>query len=89
MRPSAESRIMSDARQIERLRWRCRRGLLELDLILARYCERWLPQLGPEHWRALDAVLMYPDNELLDFITGRKQCPQLELRPLIDQMRNV
>ena len=61
---------MSEA---DRIRWQCRRGLLELDLVLAAFLDR--------HFRALDAhdvalfreLLERPDNELLDLVIGRAE----------------
>ncbi len=50
-----------------RLRWNCRRGLLELDLVL----ERFLPTLRKEDLQPLQALLELPDNDLWDIIIGR------------------
>ena len=49
----------------ERLKWQCRRGLLELDLVLKRYLEK---NPGDDSLRAL---LDLPDNDLWDIIAGR------------------
>jgi antitoxin CptB len=54
-----------DAAARNRLRWKCRRGLLELDIVLGRYLER-----RPED-RMLSELLETPDNELWDIISGR------------------
>ena len=50
-----------------RLRWKCRRGLLELDLVL----ERFIPILKDEDVQPLNALLELPDNDLWDIIIGR------------------
>jgi antitoxin CptB len=50
-----------------RLYWKCRRGLLELDLVL----QRFLPKLRDEDAPMLDALLDLPDNDLWDIISGR------------------
>jgi antitoxin CptB len=55
----------------ERIRWRCRRGLLELDLILTRFLERHLQALDAAQIAALDTLLNMPDNDLLDLVMGR------------------
>jgi antitoxin CptB len=49
----------------ERLKWQCRRGLLELDLVLRRYLEK-----NPDD-DSLRALLDLPDNDLWDIIAGR------------------
>ncbi len=53
----------------ERLRWRCRRGLLELDLVLARFLEA--NALEGAELAAFEALLELPDNELWDLVAGR------------------
>jgi antitoxin CptB len=50
-----------------RLYWKCRRGLLELDLVLARF----VPTLRDEDVQPLQALLDLPDNHLWDIIAGR------------------
>ena len=50
-----------------RLYWKCRRGLLELDLVL----QRFIPILRDEDVRPLHALLELPDNDLWDIISGR------------------
>ena len=49
-----------------RLYWKCRRGLLELDLVLARF----VPTLKDEDVQPLHALLELPDNDLWDIIAG-------------------
>jgi antitoxin CptB len=50
-----------------RLYWKCRRGLLELDLVL----QRFIPILRDEDVRPLHQLLELPDNDLWDIISGR------------------
>ncbi len=58
-------------REIERIRWRCRRGMLELDIVLGRFVERHYTGLDPAGREAFDALLDMPDAELWDIITGK------------------
>lgn len=55
-----------------RMLWRCRRGLLELDIMLARFVTRHYEVLTPSQLQAFDRLLDYPDNDLWDLVTGRK-----------------
>ncbi|MBZ4200988.1 MAG: succinate dehydrogenase assembly factor 2 [Methylotenera sp.] len=57
--------------QVRRLSWRCRRGLLELDIVLQRFSSTYLAGLSPTELLALDALLDLPDNEFLDVVTLR------------------
>ena len=51
----------------DRLYWKCRRGLLELDIVL----QRFIPTLKDEDMQPLVDLLDLPDNDLLDIIMGR------------------
>jgi len=62
--------IMTDTEK-RRLSWRCRRGLLELDIVLQRFAEKYLADLSAAELAAFDVLLDYPDNEFLDVVTGK------------------
>ena len=47
-----------------RLRWRCRRGMLELDLVLAQFLQRHWLQLTAPQLAEFDALLDLPDQSL-------------------------
>lgn len=53
-----------------RLLWRCRRGLLELDLVLKAFVENHYPALGPDELRYLDQLLDLTDTELWALVVG-------------------
>jgi antitoxin CptB len=53
------------------LRWRCRRGKKELDLVLARFLERHLAGLDAAQRAAFERLLALEDEDLLDLILGR------------------
>jgi succinate dehydrogenase flavin-adding protein (antitoxin of CptAB toxin-antitoxin module) len=61
---------MSDE-EVRRLSWRCRRGLLELDIVLQRFSEKHLSTLTKTELLAFDSLLDLPDNEFLDVVTSR------------------
>ena len=56
---------------LSRLRWRCRRGMQELDLLLMRYVERDYPFAAAEHRAAFESLLTLQDPEILELLTGR------------------
>jgi antitoxin CptB len=56
---------------MDRIRWHCRRGLLELDLVLNRFLERDFATLSPDQREAFKGLLEYPDNDLWDLLSGR------------------
>lgn len=59
--------------EARRLIWRCRRGMLELDIMLTRFVERAYGQLSPEQLASFDALLNVADNDLWDLVTEKKQ----------------
>ena len=69
--------------EIDRVRWNCRRGLLELDLVLAKFLDRYLENLSPGRLAAFRRLLDYPDNELWDFVTGKMAPPDAESAQII------
>ena len=71
---------MSDA---DRIRWQCRRGLLELDLVLAKFLDRHLEDLSPGRLAAFKRLLDYPDNDLWDLVTGKMAPPDAESSQII------
>ena len=56
-----------NALDLHRLKWQCRRGLLELDLVL----QKFVSALRDEDVQPLMALLELPDNDLLDIVMGR------------------
>jgi len=57
--------------ELDRVRWHCRRGLLELDLVLSRFLERHFVDLPPEQRAAFKSLLEQPDSVLWDLVCGR------------------
>lgn len=69
---SVDSRQLVDQRALSKLKWRCRRGLLENDLFIARFFARFQDSLTVEHAQALNRLMDLSDNDLLDLHLGRK-----------------
>jgi antitoxin CptB len=58
--------------ELYRLKSDARRGLLENDLILQRFFERYGAQLNAEDGKVLSQLLALDDNDLMDLLIGRK-----------------
>ncbi|HXS51375.1 MAG TPA: succinate dehydrogenase assembly factor 2 [Usitatibacter sp.] len=76
-----------DHRALERLRWRSRRGLLELDLVFDRFWSGRGARMNEEEAARLEALLELPDNDLLDIVMGRAEAPEAKLRHVVDMLR--
>ncbi len=70
-------------KELERARWRCRRGLLELDIVLQRFMDKHYPQLSETELQQLATLLDLSDNDLWDMITTRKEPEDASLGPVL------
>jgi len=75
--------------EFDRLRWRCRRGLLENDLILARFLDARGAAISEQEVVALDRLLALSDNELWDLLAGRQEPADAAVKPLLDALRAI
>lgn len=64
---------MIDERALSKLRWRCRRGLLENDLFIDRFFTRKGEQVSVTEAEGLTALMDLADNDLLDLLLCRKE----------------
>jgi len=71
---------MSEA---DRIRWQCRRGLLELDLVLAKFLDTHFNNLSSAQIVVFTRLLDYPDNDLWDFAAGKRPPPDAESASII------
>lgn len=76
-----------DDRKLEKLRWRCRRGLLELDMVLINFLEQRYQSLSLPEQNAFEKLLAVPDDTLLAYMQGAQKPLESELRELVDKIR--
>ena len=72
--------------EFDRIRWRCRRGLLELDLVLERFLQQRFDGLDAGERRLFDELLDEPDTDLLDLALGRAE-PAPRFRAVVEMLR--
>ena len=72
-----------DEHALGRLRWRCRRGLLENDLFLEKFFKRHGGHLAVRHAEALERLMDLSDHDLLDLQLARKTLA--EVSPALDE----
>ncbi len=85
--PSGAGALPRDDKRIERLRWRCRRGMLENDLILARFLDARGTAISEVEEAALTCLLDLSDNELWDLLSARTESEDATLLPLLRTLR--
>ena len=62
-----------DERTLSKLKWRCRRGLLENDLFIERFFQRHETTLTQRQGQALSTLMELADNDLLDLLLRRRE----------------
>ena len=82
-----ESWLLNPA--FKRVRWRARRGLLELDIVLGRFIEAHYAQLDEAGRQTFEVLLDMPDNPLWDMIAGRMEAAAVEQQALLEKIRAV
>lgn len=82
-----------DSGTLSRLRWSARRGLLENDLIIERFFNRYAQTLSMTDVLALDQLFDLSDNDLLDLFLGRTKPPGnldcVEVKQVLQQLQQV
>jgi antitoxin CptB len=90
--PARPSAAAIDARALSKLRWRCRRGLLENDLLLERFFARATP-VSEDDASGLAMLMELTDNDLLDVFLGRQKPPphldRPEVRRVVEAIRSA
>jgi antitoxin CptB len=80
-----------DERALSKLRWRCRRGLLENDLFIERFFRHHEETITTRQATGLMTLMDLADNDLLDLLLGRKppagEVDTPEAREVLAQMR--
>jgi len=70
-----------------KLRWRCRRGMLELDILLNNFVNKKYTQLNFEQKEIFDQLLDYPDQLLFDLFLGHMQSSDDNVSELVQTIR--
>jgi antitoxin CptB len=78
---------MSDV-QINRLRWRCRRGMRELDQLLSWYLEERYPRVDDINKAAFRDLLEQQDPELWSWLSGRDKPHDPHWKGIVDEIRS-
>ena len=87
----AMQEALLDERALSKLKWRCRRGLLENDLFIERFFTRHEAGLTVGQAEGMNVLMDLADNDLLDLLL-RRQEPQgdintTEVRQVLEMLR--
>ncbi len=70
-----------------RLQWRCRRGMLELDLLLQKFLARFYSSSSAAELAAFEELLTYSDPLLLDILLGKKVTADQAVAKIVERVR--
>lgn len=77
---------MDDAARAARLRWRCRRGMRELDAVLTSFMASAYASLDAADKSRFEALLDLPDPELYAYLAGRTEARDPDVARLIQSI---
>ena len=77
----------AEAAELRRLRWRCRRGMRELDQLLERYLDRRWTEASETERGTFLRLLDCEDDRLWRWVLGHERADDVELQSLVEQLR--
>ena len=79
---------ISTQENLSRLRWQCRRGMLELDEFLLNFLDKQYKQLSDDQKQTFEQILDLPDQLLLDYLLGQTRPIDMDVADVIQQIRH-
>ena len=78
---------MGDIERVRKLKWLCRRGMKELDILLERFIDNHQESLADGSWPELEALLRTEDDLLWDWFQDSSNPAASRYLELLDQIR--
>jgi len=75
-----------DAKQIARVRWRCRRGMLEMDVLILPFFDRCFDGLSEQEQLDFDAMLDCNDPQLFAWVMEQERCEHPRFAYIVDKL---
>lgn len=76
-----------DELSFKKLRWACRRGMLELDVLLGNFLEKAFLSLPPEEQADFIRLLSFNDQELFLWLTGKESTEDVAIARMVEKIR--
>ena len=70
-------------------RWQCRRGMLELDILLNNFVDTKVSALTQQQKQSFELLLSYPDQTLLDLLLGNSVSSDPQISAVVQQIRST
>jgi antitoxin CptB len=81
--------VDSAAHGLSAYRWQCRRGMLELDLLLNNYVDNKVAALTQQQKLTFERLLTYPDQTLLDLLLGNAVSSDPAIATIVQQIQST
>lgn len=81
--------MAEQAVSLSRIRWRCRRGMLELDLLLQGFVDKGFEQLDETGKTLFIRLLELPDQTLYEYLMGQPADREREFDDVIERIRHT
>jgi antitoxin CptB len=75
--------------ETNKLRWKCRRGMRELDVVLLHYLERHYPDANAKNRATFERMLDMQDPELYFLILGKTTTDDKDVSDVVATLRNT
>lgn len=79
---------MFDKQRFGRLKWACRRGMLELDVLFMPFVETGFADLSDEQQVLFERLLTFDDPDLYAWFMGHQACEDKEIKGMIEHILN-
>jgi antitoxin CptB len=77
----------SELTEVSRLRWQCRRGMLELDALLGDFVEQHYTRMQKQEQEVFKEILTFPDQLLFDYFFGNGKSIDKDVNNVIERIR--
>jgi antitoxin CptB len=81
--------ISTDISHRQRLMWQCRRGMLELDILLQGFVEQRYDGLSIADQHNFEKLLKYPDQQLIEYFLQQTEPDDKEIACLVESIREA
>jgi len=88
MSQSATMEDLNTEPSMSELRWQCRRGMLELDLLLNGFLETQYSQLDVSQREDFVTLLSYPDQTLYELLMDKMASSNPAIAKIVQNIRN-
>lgn len=80
---------MNITEKVKQLAWQCRRGMLEIDILVRRYLDHYYMSATETDRACFEQFLQENDQNLFEWLTGKTKAPREDYQILIKTMRGM